>query len=122
MTRETQGRDKEVVFLLTSASRERLGAGPWLQANRQCWCVESVHNKLDVSHGEDTSRIRDPKAMLLVGLFRRWSNSLEMHWLSQWRKPKDKSTTDFFAAMGANQRAPALRTIRSVKPTLKTSP
>ena len=121
LTREVQGHKTEIALLLTSAPTERLSARQWLQSNRQGWGVEAIHQRLDASHNEDKSRVRDPKAMLLVALFRRWSNSLGAHWRGHFRKPKDKTTTDFFGAMGANQRAPALRTLRSVKPTLKSA-
>lgn len=121
LTREIQGRKPEIVLPLTRAPAERLSAREWLQLNRQGWGVEAIHQRLDASHNEDKSRVRDPKAMLLVGIFRRWSNSLGAHWRSHFRKPKDKTTTDFFKAMGADQRAPALRTLRSVKPTLKSA-
>lgn len=121
LTREVQGRKPETVLLLTSAPLERLSARQWLDANRIGWGAEIIHQKLDISHNEDSSRVRDPKAMLLLALFRRWSNSLQTHWISKHSKPKHATTTDFFTAMKANHFAKALKTIDSANPNLKPS-
>ncbi len=39
--------------------------------------------------------------MRVMGMFRRFSNSLFMHWRNRQIKPQLKTTTDFFSARNA---------------------
>jgi hypothetical protein len=113
----------ETVALVTSLAPERLNAAQWLAANRAAWGIESgLHQRLDVSHLDDLCRIRKPNAMWVMGMFRRFSNSLCMHWRAQQKRPHHKTTTDFFTAMNAEHHRYAFRCLTACKPSFKTPP
>jgi hypothetical protein len=50
-------------------------------ANRAAWGIENgLYQRLDVSRFDDLCRVRNPNSMWVIGMFRRFSNSLYMHW------------------------------------------
>ena len=110
----------ETVALVTSLSPEQLNAAQWLQDNRAAWGIESgLHQRLDVSHLDDQCRVRQPQSMRVMGMFRRLSNSLFMHWRSRQNKPHHKTTTDFFSAMNAEHHRYAIRCLQARQPSFK---
>ncbi len=112
----------ETVALVTSLPPAALNAAQWLADNRAAWGIESgLHQRLDVSHRDDQCRVRKPKSMRVMGLFRRWSNSLFMHWRSRQRKPQHKTTTDFFSAMNAEHHRYAMRCLHARQPSFQTA-
>jgi hypothetical protein len=77
----------ETVALVTSLLSEDLKAAQWPAFNRAAWGFESgLHQRLDVSHRDDPCRVRKPRSIRVMGMFRRFSNSLFMHWFSR-QKP-----------------------------------
>lgn len=121
LDRFTTGRKPEQVVLLTSLPSERLDAEAWLKFNRSSWGIESgLHQRLDISHLDDLSRVRKPCSMLFMGMFRRLSNSLCMHWISKQNKPHHKTTTDFFNAMNANHHRNAFRSVSAAHPSFSS--
>jgi hypothetical protein len=122
LRRQLRHHRPEVVALVTSLPPEELSAAQWLQDNRAAWGIESgLHQRLDVSHHDDLCRVRQPHSMLVMGMFRRFSNSLFMHWRSQQKKPRHKTTTDFFTAMNAEHHRYAIRCLQARQPSFKTS-
>lgn len=112
----------ETVALVTSLRPEQLNARQWLQDNRAAWGIENgLHQRLDVSHLEDLCRVRVPQSMRVMGMFRRFSNSLFMHWRALQKKPQYKSTTDFFNAMNAEHHRYAIRCLHARQPSFKTA-
>ena len=108
--------------LVTSLPPEELSAAQWLKDNRAAWGIESgLHQRLDVSHHDDLCRVRQPHSMLVMGMFRRFSNSLCLHWRSRQKKPQHKTTTDFFTAMNAEHHRYAIRCLHARQPTFRTS-
>ena len=62
----------ETVYLISSLTLEQLDAAGWLKHKRGHWVIESRrHHALDVSLDEDRSRVRQPNAALVLGMFRR---------------------------------------------------
>ena len=62
----------ETVYLISSLTLEQLDAAGWIKLKRGYWVIESrLHHALDVSLDEDRSRVRNPNAALVLGLFRR---------------------------------------------------
>jgi hypothetical protein len=111
----------EIVALVTSPPPEELDAAQWLSDNRAAWGIESgLHQRLDVSHLDDLCRVRKPKSMRVMGMFRRFSNSLCAHWRSLQNKPHHKTTTDFFTAMNAEHHRYAIRCLHARQPSFKT--
>ena len=122
LRRKLRKHSPETVALVTSLPPEELNAAQWLAANRAAWGIESgLHQRLDVSHLDDQCRVRRPKAMRVVGLFRRWSNSLFMHWRSRQQKPRHKTTTDFFSALNAEHHRYAIRCLHARQPSFQTA-
>ena len=69
----------EIVALVTSLPPQELSAEQWLKDNRAAWGIENgLHQRLDVSHRDDQCRVRLPKSMRVMGMFRRFSNSLRL--------------------------------------------
>ncbi len=62
----------ETVYLISSLTLEQLDALGWIKLKRGYWVIESrLHHALDVSLDEDRSRVRNPNAALVLGMFRR---------------------------------------------------
>jgi len=118
LDRFTSGRKPEQVILLTNRAPVALDALSWLKLNRASWGIESgLHQRLDVSHLDDLSRVSKPSSMLFMGMFRRISNSLCLHWISKQKNPHHKTTTDFFTAMNANHQRNAIRSLSASFPS-----
>jgi len=83
--------------------------------------IESgLHQRLDVSRLDDLSRARKPSSMLFMGMFRRLSNSLCIHWISKQKNPHHKTTADFFNAMNANHQRNAIRSLSASLPSFSS--
>ncbi len=112
----------ETVALVTSLPPAELNAAQWLEYNRAAWGIESgLHQRLDVSHRDDQCRVRLPRSLRVIGMFRRFSNSLFLHWRSRQKKPRHKTTTDFFTAMNAEHHRYALRCLQARQPSFRSS-
>ena len=122
LRRHLRQHSPEVVALVTSLPSWELTASQWLVDNRAAWGIESgLHQRLDISHRDDLCRVRRPKAIRLMGLFRRISNSLFMEWRSRQKKPRHKTTTDFFSAMNAEHHRYAIRCLHARQPSFQTA-
>lgn len=122
LRRHLRKHSPETVALVTSLPPGELNAAQWLADNRAAWGIESgLHQRLDASHLDDQCRVRRPKAMRVTGLFRRWSNSLFMHWRSRQKKPRHKTTTDFFSALNAEHHRYAIRCLHARQPSFQTN-
>jgi hypothetical protein len=108
--------------IVTSLPPDQLNAAQWLADNRSAWGIENgLHLRLDVSHLDDQCRVRLPKSMRVVGMLRRFSNSLFMHWRTRQTMPKHKTTTDFFTAMNAEHHRYAIRCLHARQPSFRTA-
>ena len=89
----------EIVYLISSLTLEEFDAAGLLRLKRGYWAIESrLHHALDVTLGEDHSRVRNPKAAFALSLFRRVVVSFAQAWLDQCRKlnPRSRATTRKF--------------------------
>lgn len=81
----------ETVYLISSLTLEQLNALGWIQLKRGYWVIESrLHHALDVSLDEDRSRVRNPNAALVLGLFRRLVVSLAQAAIAQVQTSKTR--------------------------------
>jgi hypothetical protein len=120
LRRQCTGRDDELVALITSLEPSQLNAQAWLYYNRLSWDIETgLHLRLDVSQNDDRCRIRTPKGIWIMGMFRRLANSLFMHWRSQHAKPQYHTTTDFQSHMDEENLRRGLIFVSAAQPTLK---
>jgi predicted transposase YbfD/YdcC len=121
LNRHIQGHKPEEVCLITSAETSRLEAPQWLQFNRQSWGIEGgLHQRLDISHNDDRSRVRRPNVMLVFALMRRLANSLFMEWRAQFPKPDHKTTTNFQAFFSEEHHRRGVRFLTVKRPNLKS--
>ena len=122
LRRQLRHHSPETVALVTSLPPAELNAAQWLRDNRAAWGIESgLHQRLDVSHLDDQCRVRQPQSMRVMGMFRRFSNSLFMHWRSRQNKPQHKTTTDFFSALNAEHHRYAIRCLHARQPSFHTA-
>ena len=107
---------REVVFLVSSLTLEQLEAAGLLRLKRSYWVIESrLHHCLDITMGEDLSRVRSPNSALVLGMIRRVVLSLSNAAVDCARKvnPKTKFNTKKFqqafrTARGGRERLQAL--------------
>ena len=96
-------------YLLTSRLAAALPAVAFLQADRDYWGIETgLHLRLDVSAGEDRSRVRHRTSALNLAMLRRAALSVAVHWILRARPRRDATTRGFFDTMSAGQRRKAL--------------
>ena len=89
----------EIVYLISSLTLEELDAASFLKLKRGYWVIESrLHHALDVTLGEDHSRVRHPQAAFALSLLRRMVVSFAQAWLEECRKinPRSRATTRKF--------------------------
>ena len=79
-------------WLVTSRSERQLTRTEWLVLEQQRWGIENrTHHPLDVTHREDESRVQEPNAASVLGIFRRLSNALKQPWAKG--RPKRNATS-----------------------------
>jgi len=62
----------EIVYLISSLTLEELDASGFLKLKRGYWVIECrLHHALDVTLGEDHSRVHNSKAAFALSMFRR---------------------------------------------------
>jgi hypothetical protein len=91
-------------YLLTSRPAATLAPAAMLQADRDYWGIETgLHLRLDVSAGEDRSRVRHRTSALNLALLRRAALSVAAHWIHHVRPRRLATTRGFFNQMSAGQ-------------------
>lgn len=101
---------------MSSLTLEQLAAAGLLRLKRRYWVIESrLHHCLDMTMGEDLSRVRTPHSALVLGMIRRVVLSLANAAVDRVRRanPKTKFNTkkfqqSFRSARGGRQRLQAL--------------
>ena len=79
-------------WLPSSRSQRQLNEKQWLELEQQRWGIENrTHHTLDVTHREDESRVRQPNAASVLGIFRRLSNALKQAWAKG--RPRREATS-----------------------------
>jgi hypothetical protein len=95
-------------YLLTSRPATALAPVALLQADRGHWGIETgLHLRLDVSAGEDRSRVRHRTSALNLAMLRRAAISVAVHWIQRARPRRNATTSGFFDAMSACQQRKA---------------
>lgn len=97
-------------WLAASQSERQLSRKAWLALEQQRWGIENrTHHTLDVTHREDESRVRDPNATSVLGIFRRLSNALKQVWAKG--RPKRAATSRDWVEENQFNRWAAIRLI-----------
>jgi hypothetical protein len=89
-----------------------------LDCRRGYWAIEAkLHQRLDISLDEDRSRTRNPKALFVLGLFRRLAVSLACAWLAHPQRQRAKmSMRDFQRHLAADNARLAFALVTSLNP------
>jgi len=75
-----------------------------LQADRGYWGIETgLHLRLDVSAGEDRSRVSNRTSALNLAMIRRAVISVAVSWIRKCPNPRQATLSGFFDAMNAKQ-------------------
>ncbi len=87
-----------LLFLVIFWSSAEKADGKELQAiKRRYWDIESqLHYRLDNVLDEDRSRVRNPNAALVLGMFRRVVVSFAIAWCREKKKTKKRLSTRSF--------------------------
>ena len=94
----------ETEYLLCSLPSTALSAQQMLWGDRRYWGIETgLHLRLDVSAGEDRSRVRNRTSALNLAMMRRAVISVAVHWIKKCRNPRQATTSGFFDFMSAKQ-------------------
>lgn len=112
-------RSKETVHLLTSLDEQRASGQDLKKIKRDYWGIESkLHYRLDEVLDEDRSRVRNPNAALVLGMFRRVVVSFAIPWSEKKQKTnKRTSTRDFFDHLRADKHRRAFDLVTAKAPS-----
>jgi predicted transposase YbfD/YdcC len=116
--RDANNEGVETEWLISSRSRESLTAAAMLAADRGYWGIENgLHLRLDVTAGEDRSRVRQPVNALNLGMIRRATMSLAIAWIARCRNKRQATLRGFYDAMAAGNARKALSLVTVSKPS-----
>jgi len=123
VTRETlalRGKDKgkrsiEKIVYVCSMDPDPTRGTELLERIRRYWDIEGgLHQRLDVSGGEDASRVRNRNAILVLGILRRSTVGVFYRWRKHRKNLRQSTFMDFHYAMNKsnNRFAFAIATAR----------
>ena len=108
MTREVtilRGKDQgktslEICYYVSSLECDAARAEAILDTIRKYWEIESgLHQRLDVTAGEDTSRVRQRNAIKVLGILRRSTIGIYYEWRRRRKNQRQATLKDFYDAM-----------------------
>ena len=125
VTREVhilRGKDKgksslEVCCYVSSLEVDETQAGELLKTIRLYWSIESgLHQRLDVTAGEDSSRVRNRNAIKVLGMLRRSSIGIYYEWRRKRKNKRQSTLNDFHAAMNRFNNRQAFAAVTTPRP------
>ena len=106
--RDSKQERVEIEWLISSRGHARLGTEAMLAADRNYWGIENgLHLRLDVTAGEDRSRVRHPVNALNLAMIRRATISLAIAWIKRCGNQRQATLQGFYDAMAAKNRRKA---------------
>lgn len=123
LTRFVDRKDKppkevEIEWLLSSRDSADLPAQAMLVANRRYWGIENgLHLRLDVTAGEDLSRVRGTRAALNLAMMRRTVTSVAVQWIQRCRNKRQATLQGFYDFMAAKNSKKAFSLVTACKPS-----
>jgi len=94
----------ELEWLISSLPGKELPALEMFAADRRYWGIENgLHLRLDVTAGEDRSRVRHPTAALNLAMIRRVTTSVAIHWIQRCSNKRQATLRGFYDFMAANR-------------------
>lgn len=107
--KEAKPGEIETDWLICSRPTAEFSAVQMAGADRWHWGIENgLHLRLDVTAGEDRSRVSTPTSVLNLAMIRRTVHSLAVHWIRCCRHPRQATLRGFYDAMAANHSRKAL--------------
>ena len=111
---KSKGLEQE--WLITSRPPAAMSAQAMYLADRRYWGIENgLHLRLDVSAGEDRSRVRLPTAALNLAMIRRATVSLAVHWIGQCHNQRQATLQGFYDFMAARNSRKAFSLVSASK-------
>lgn len=108
----------ETEWLVSSRPQATLSAEAIYWADRRYWGIENgLHLRLDVTAGEDRSRVRLPTAALNLAMIRRATVSLAVHWIGQCHNKRQATLQGFYDFMAARNSRKAFSLVSASKPS-----
>jgi predicted transposase YbfD/YdcC len=105
-------RTKESVVYVCTLDPHPARGQELLERVRQYWGIEGgLHQRLDVSCGEDSSRVRNRNALLVLGILRRATLGIYFHWRKHRKNRRQSTVKDFHDAMNRFNNRLAFSTI-----------
>jgi len=87
-----------------------------LEGIRLYWSIESgLHQRLDVSAKEDSSRVRNRNSILVLGILRRSAISLYYAWRKKRKNKRQSTLIDFHNAMTLRQHRAAAKILKGAR-------
>jgi hypothetical protein len=81
---------------------------------RQYWAIEAgLHQRLDVTAREDSSRVRNRNSLLALGIVRRVAMSFYHSWRASRKNKRQSTLKDFHSAMDRHQHRAAWQLIKA---------
>jgi predicted transposase YbfD/YdcC len=116
--KKSKAEEVELEWLISSRPTAALSVAQMLVADREYWGIENgLHLRLDVTAGEDRSRVRHPRAALNLAMIRRATLSVAIHWLQRCRNPRQATLQGFYDAMAARDARKAFSLVTACKPS-----
>lgn len=110
-------KEPEIEFLITSLPPEKMSAKKMLQADRAYWGIETgLHLRLDVTAGEDRSKVRG-KGALNLGVIRRAVVSAAIRWIRNCKNKRLATLSGFYDAMASQNSKLAFKIVTACKRT-----
>ena len=125
VTREVRvlsGKDKgkssfEICYYVSSLELEQSRAEKLLETIRLYWSIESgLHQRLDVTADEDSSRVRNRNAIKVLGILRRSTIGIYYQWTRRQKNQRKSTFKDFHDAMNKFNNHQAFAAVTTPKP------
>lgn len=105
----------EIEHLISSRSGATWGVRAMLGSDRRYWGIETgLHLRLDVTAGEDRSRVRHGVSALNLAMIRRATLSVAIHWIARQPNQRQATLRGFYDEMAKHnhRKAISLVTVR----------
>lgn len=108
----------ETEWLLCSRARATFSAAMMFEADRKYWGIENgLHLRLDVSAGEDRSRVRQPTSVLNLAMIRRATISVAIDWIQRCRNQRQATLQGFYDFMSSKNHRRAFALVTADAPS-----
>ena len=107
----------EVCCYVSSLELDEARAGELLGLVRLYWSIEcGLHQRLDVTAGEDSSRVRNRNAIKVLGMLRRSTIGIYYQWRRKRKNQRQSTLKDFHGAMNKFNNRQAFAAVTTPKP------